>query len=372
MVLLFPALETWQHYALRVQPITQRVETLLAERRVDPAVLREFAELEPQMDDSWTYHLVLGELFRLHGELLDALLQFQKAVLAQPADPDPFIFLGNMSLEEGDLARAIQHYDSAIELDPRNALAYYNLSFAYDQDRRFHEGDAAREEARKLAGRQVEEMGLAGRIPRIRYPRIGRAEIDRMMSRVPPETRIAGALTVSTPAFGRYLLGPMPVAFWVTFVIGVVVLVLRGRLMWRSSVCVRCGKVFCERCKTSTESASYCTQCISVFLKRDMVSIEQQSLKQLQIRRWDLCVALVRRLAAVTLPGSPWIVDGRLWRGVALGFCVWLMLLGALLWAPKFLPSIEPLASPVPVQVVLVLVAAVAWVRAAAGGWSRR
>jgi hypothetical protein len=154
--------------------------------------------------------------------------------------------------------------------------------------------------------------------------------------------------------------------------VGVAALELRRRFFGTASICHRCGKIFCARCKTSSESASYCSQCISVFLKRDVVSIEQQSAKLQQIRRWEVFSAVTRRLTSALLPGSGPLFVGAMWQGFGLSFLAWLLLTGALVWLPLFVRSAQPYAVVVPIQLLLMAGFIMLWLSSVVTAWHRR
>jgi len=142
--------------------------------------------------------------------------------------------------------------------------------------------------------------------------------------------------------------------------------------MWTAQTCSKCGNVFCSRCKTATESASYCSQCISVFLKRDMVSIEQQSAKQAQIQSWLTWSSVGRRVAGFVIPGSAHLLGDRAWLGILFGFVSWLMLSGAVIWAPLMLPGVDPLIGILPIQVAFGICFGLLWLRSISVAWYRR
>ncbi len=372
LALVLPAVAAWQGW-YSLEPSTKsRIATMLDERSLDPSTLREFSELEAEFEGVAPYHMVLGELVRMQGDAEAARLQFQKAALLDDANPNPLIFLGNLSMEEGDIQRAIQRYDAAIDLDPRAELAYHNLSAAYDQSRRFQEGDAARDMERQLAGKRTKPIGIRGRDARVRYPELGHDTLDRLVAAAPAGLISPPRNPLLAADMLAELLGPVSRVFWIAALIGVVVLVVRSNALWAAEVCTKCGKVFCPRCKSATESASYCSQCISVFLKRDMVSIEQQSAKLAQIRRWELRSSVARRIAGVLVPGSHELLEGQVWLGLVLGLVGWTLLWGALIWAPSILPSIDPLVAVVPVQIVFGIGCALIWLRSVAEAWYRR
>jgi tetratricopeptide (TPR) repeat protein len=371
LALCMPTVVMWQDSMLKWPSLQARLSNQFAERRVDFPTLREFAKIEPEMGDIVEYRTLLGELYRMHGEPDASRVQFQQANLVDAGRAAPLIFLGNMSLEDGDVQLAIQRFNEAIELEPGNALAYRNLSFAYDQSRRFQDGDTARNTAKQIAGDGWEHLGLRGRDPRIRYPRVGAEEIDRMLSMAPPDVRLQTAPPSYVDRFVTSLLTTESMVFWIPGLLGVAVLLIRSRWMWTSQMCTKCGKVFCSRCKTATESEAFCSQCISVFLKSDVVSIDQQAAKQAGIRRWEIWSAAARRAVGVLVPGSNYLMDGKPWLGLAAGFLAWVFLIGAGVWAARVLPEIEPFASVVPIQVVLLLGFVAVWLNGVIGAWRR-
>ena len=372
LALAMPAVVVWQGSMLRWPSLQARIANLLAERRIDYPTLREFAKVEPEMGDIVEYRALLGELYRMHGEPDAARIEFQKANLVDDGKAIPLIFLGNLSLEDGDVQLAIQQYNQAIELDPGNALAYRNLSFAYDQSRRFQDGDAARNTAKRIAGEGWEHLGIRGRDRRIRYPRLGTAEIAGMLAMAPHDVHLHTGPSTYLDRFVAELLSPESMVFWVSGLLGLIVVLVRGKWMWIAQMCTKCGKVFCSRCKTATESDTYCSQCISVFLKPDVVAIDQQKAKQAGIRRWEMWSTAARRAAGVLMPGSHYVLDGRPWLGLATGFLAWLSLSGAVLWATMVLPEVERTANIVPIQVILVLAFVAVWLTSAVGAWQRR
>jgi hypothetical protein len=117
---------------------------------------------------------------------------------------------------------------------------------------------------------------------------------------------------------------------------------------------------------------SYCSQCISVFLKRDMVSIDQQTAKLSQVRRWEVLTGFVRRVTGLLLPGSHYVVSGKVFLGHLVGMAALLFLVGAVVWLPLFLPSAEPLAAALPLQITFLVCFAVLWLQSALATWYGR
>ncbi len=371
LALVGPALGWVQGFLLRGPNLVTRVGAMLDERQIDFATLREFSDLEREFQEVAPYHLIHGELLRMHGEPGLAKVEFQKASLANPDDAAPLVFLGNLAMEDGDTRRAIQLYNAASQLDGQNAFAYHNLSLAYDLSRRFQEGDEARSKAREIAGRDEASRGLRGRDPRIRYPRLGAVDVEAIAGLSPAEAELAAGMAVSPTKPGMRWVTPWSVVFCVGGLFGAAVLFLRLRYFPPAKECTKCGKMYRLE-KGFGESPMYCSQCVSVFLRRDVVSIEQQTSKLEQIRVWETWTNLFRRVAGVVLPGSSGVLGGGLWAGMLVAFLGWFFLTGSVLWVGMFLSKIEPLAVVLPLQIGLFLLYLAVVARSAARAWTRR
>ena len=371
LALVVPAFAWIQYDVLQSEPLMDRVGTILDERQADFATLREFSELDVEFEDISGYHLILGELLRMHGEPGLARVEYQKATLLAPESSQPLVFVANLALEEGNTKRSIQLYNQALDLDGQNAFAYHNLSLAFDLSRRFQEGDAARARAREIAGRGVAEDGLRGLDPRVRYPRLGSDDVADLVEGLnPDQMALVGRYPLSLDPL-KHLSSRISVVFLVGAFLGLAALLVRLRMYPPSKECSKCGKVY--RLETGFgESTVHCSQCVSVFMKREVVSIEQQTAKMNQIRRWEGWTSLLRRLAGFLVPGSQSMLVGRVIRGFLTGFLAWFFLIGALVLVPLFVPRIEPLAEYHVVQTVFLVLFGLIVLRSGVSSWSRR
>jgi tetratricopeptide (TPR) repeat protein len=371
LALAGPTLAWVQGDVLRSEPLMSRVGTMLDERQSDFATLREFSELQADLEEVADYHLILGELLRMHGEPGMARTEFQKATLLDPENPRTLVFVANLALEEGNTKRSIQFFDQALELDGQNAFAYHNLSLAFDLSRRFQEGDAARARAREIAGRGVAEEGLRGLDPRVRYPRLGSEDVHQLAEGLGPDQIASlGQYSLSLDLV-KHLGSKLSVVFLVGAFLGLALLLVRLRIYPPSKECSKCGKVY-RLDAGFGESTVHCSQCVSVFMKRDVVSIEQQTAKMDQIRRWEAWTSLLRRVSGFLFPGSQDVLDDRVLRGFLAAFLAWFFLTGALVWLPLFVPRIEPLAAFHHLQVTLIVLFGLIALRSGISAWSRR
>ena len=371
LALVGPTFAWIQYDVLQSEPLMDRVGTMLDERQSDFATLREFSELAPEFEEVSGYHLILGELLRMHGEPGMARVEFQRATLLDPENPRPLVFVANLALEEGNTKRSIQLFNQALELDNQNAFAYHNLSLAFDLSRRFQEGDESRARAREIAGREVAEGGLRGLDPRVRYPRLDSDDVtDLAKGLVTDQMVLAGRRSLSLVPV-KQLGSRISVVFLVGAFVGLAALLVRLHVYPPSKECSKCGKVY--RLESGFgESTVHCSQCVSVFMKREVVSIEQQTAKMDQIRRWEAWSSFVRRIAGFLVPGSHLMLDGHVIRGCLTGFLAWFFLTGALVLVPLFVPRIEPLAEIHSVQTVFLVLFGLVVLRSGVSAWSRR
>jgi len=369
LILLFvPALQYWRSVGLHSEPLDQRIVGILQERQADFVSLREFMELEPDLGDSATFHVIAGELLRLHGDRELGRLQFEKAIVVSPNAVLPRLFLGAYALEDRDPWRALELLNEAVDMDSGSALAHYNLAIALDLTRRFDEGDSERATARELAGGNLKRLGLPGQEERVLIPRLG-SGIVRNLVREAPETvrRALEGTDNRRHFFNGFSVPPLSITALMGLLVGSGMVFVRRKWYPPARECDKCGKVF-----RPDDRSAYCEQCVSVFLRRNAVSIEQQTAKVAQVRRWDLVTGLVSRVAGAIVPGGRQVIEGRVGLGILLTFLTWLPVLGAMMWAPLFLQEIEPAFPVVPLQIGMGFLGFGTWAVIAVSGWGRR
>ncbi len=148
---MVPVLSWVQNRLLQTPTLADRVSVMFDERMIDYSTLRDVVDLEP-IFETYPFHMVLGELFRMHGEPGLAKIQFRKAGVADPDDVRAMIFIANLALEEGNSQRAVQLLSTALEADAQNAYVYHNLSLAFDLNRRFRGGGRRAEAGARIQG----------------------------------------------------------------------------------------------------------------------------------------------------------------------------------------------------------------------------
>jgi len=213
LALAGPALEIWQQEALRLPPVTARVASMLDQRQVEPSTLREFADLEPDLKGLAQYQLLFGELLRLHGDEVAAGLAFQRAAVIDPSDRCRYSSSATrrwrMVTSHGR-SNSTQRSSSSTPTTPTPSQPRLRLR----SDLPFSGRDEARSRARELAGQRFATLGVGGRNSRVRYPRLGSKDVAALQTAIPPQTRLAAALSSYRPNVSSMLLSPLSAVFW--------------------------------------------------------------------------------------------------------------------------------------------------------------
>jgi len=112
---------------------------------------------------------------------------------------------------------------------------------------------------------------------------------------------------------------PLTLGAILTVVLAPLIFLKRRKAGFAGS-CIKCGRTFCLRCKSAHESATFCTQCIHIYLKRDGVSIATKRAKLEEVND-NLGGILARnRWLATFFPGSAQLIEGHTAAGVTGAF----------------------------------------------------
>ena len=122
-----------------------------------------------------------------------------------------------------------------------------------------------------------------------------------------------------------------------------VVLWAKRRKVGFANACIKCGRTFCHRCKSARESATYCTQCIHIYLKRDGVPLATKRTKLEQVHEHHGGMVTRNKIFTTFLPGSAQLIEGRTVVGL-LGLFVFLFMVATALLTGRLAPAIGPVA----------------------------
>ena len=326
-----------------------------------PEVLHRVEDFGKQIPDNDVVHLLLGNLELQEGNEQQAQIHYQRAADLRDS-AGAHVNLGNLHFLNNDFPAAITEYEKAEQVDPKLAIVFYNNSLASGELYRFDEQGQKLEQAKKL----------------------DRADIERLTQNQPPQkvviytppleevwavsTRLARHGAGQT-LFGAYsYFDPVASAKNPVTLGSIAALViafglwLKRRKFGFANACIKCGRTFCPRCKSARESATYCTQCIHIYLKRDGVSLDTKRRKLEEVQRHQTGMLRRNRILATFLPGSAQVLEGRTLTGVA-GIAAFLLFVCVTALIGRLAPAIGPVAETAQLlaRAALIVLALITW-----------
>ncbi len=284
----------------------------------EDAVQRLQALLEFMPEDPML-HLLIGNLYVLQGSDNEANIHYRRAVQLDEQLAGAHLNIGNLHFFNNDFAAAISRYERAGAIDSTLALAPYNHSVAAGELYRFEQQAQQLDEARRRNRSLVNELTSRG----------GDRPLKVEMYHVP----IAQAWTIADriarsgtarELYGNYAYFDAARAATNTLTIAALAALVLAGLLWfvrrktgLAGSCIKCGRTFCPRCKSARESATYCTQCIHIYLKRDGVSLDTKRKKLEEVHGFQGRSIGVRKLLGTLLPGSSQMIVGSTFAGLA-------------------------------------------------------
>jgi tetratricopeptide (TPR) repeat protein len=300
------------------------------ERAYYPGALHRMQELVSIAPQSATLELLLGNLQLQEANDSQAGAAYRRS-LELHETAGAHVNLGNLHFIENDFPAAITEYEHAEQLDPKLAIAYYNHSVASGELYKFDDQAAQLDQARRLDRVNIERLSSAGA-----------SGLKIAIYRPPISTAWDVAATLARGGVARSLFGnyswfdpfvsarnPVTLGAILTLIAAPLVFFKRRRT-GLAGACIKCGRTFCHRCKSARESATYCTQCIHIYLKRDGVSLDTKRSKLEEVHDHQSGIVKRNRLLATFFPGSAQLIEGRTIAGTlgvfAFVFCVLLAL----------------------------------------------
>jgi len=135
---------------------------------------------------------------------------------------------------------------------------------------------------------------------------------------------------------------------------------LKRRKSGLANACIKCGRTFCHRCKSARESATYCTQCIHIYLKRDGVSLATKREKLDEVHEHQTGMLRRNKLFATFLPGSAQVIEGRTIAGV-IGIFLFLFFVCIALSVGRLAPALTGELAKTLVRALAISLAVVMW-----------
>jgi tetratricopeptide (TPR) repeat protein len=330
-------------YGITTDPVT-RTTLEAATGPYSPERIVEMQKLVDAHPEDATYRFLLAGLYVKGQFFNDAFNEYKKVLEIDPGRYEALINLGNIYFELGNYDEASAYFLRALEQRPDSVLALYNLHRSHAESFRFTASEEALARARGIDSERVtallagEEGGGEGRAG------VAPAAIDigtiwsaAFSGGGLHETGRASAGPGVAAQIFTQLLNPVSIIAFLTL-IGAMVLVriLSGRTPARR--CIRCGRPFCQSCKTGREGNEYCSQCLHLFVLGDGLAPETKTKKMFEVNRYEKRLRITRSGIGWVFPGATHILKGRALFG-CLMLTAWFA--AVLMWKPIALLPVE-------------------------------
>ena len=332
-----------------------------ADQSYQPEALRRVEELAGVVPDNSTIHMLLGNLQLQEGNEQQAEVHYRRSMELRDS-AGAHVNIGNLHFLDNDFAAANTEDERAQKLDAHMAIAFYNASVASGEMYRFDQQGQKLEMAKKIDRTYVERLAQNPPPQKIVIYRPAIADAWRVQSAI-AERGVARSL------FGNYAFfdpvssaaNPVTVGSLLAAVLALLVW-LRRRNAGFAGACIKCGRTFCHRCKSARESATYCTQCIHIYLKRDGVSLATKRTKLDEVHEHHTAIQRRNRFFATFLPGSAQVLEGRTIAGL-IGMVLFLFFVFEAVFVGRLGPALGPIANTAQllVRVLAIVLAVIVW-----------
>ena len=339
----------------------------------DPDALRRLEELLTVAPNNATLQLLIGNLLVFEGADDQAALHYRRAAELRANYAGAHVNLGNLHFADNELQAAMTEYEQAERSDPKLAIAFFNHSVTA--------GDMYKFDLQK------DMLGRARSIDADYVERVTRSKTQKVVYYYPSIDEvwaISRDLLDSAPQartlFGNYAAFDLTNSATNPISIGALLALLLAVVVWGArrktgfaNACIKCGRTFCPRCKSARESATYCTQCIHIYLKRDGVSLDTKRQKLEEVTSYQSGMVRRNRVFATFLPGSAQIMEGRIISGT-IGIFFFALFVGIALFVGHLAPALGPVANIAQlfVRIIAIVVAVILWLTLSLPVYRRR
>jgi len=275
--------------------------------------LLKLSEKEP---DNQFILMSLAQIAKKEKRYPDALGYYDRLIAMNPGSAIYRNNRANILFLSDDLDGAIKEYNAAIQSDPKDALAYFNLAQTYGESLMFTEREAADSKARGIAPSLIAEL----------REKTGEERVSMVFDALMPVGwfwNVSFADTPNNSALADSLWSTMvkllPLSGARVAGIGFIVLTLGINALRRRGTfahfCQKCGKVTCKKCQRPHYSKELCPQCHLVFVKLEGVEAKDRVRKMLEVREKDRKEGVIFRVASLVLPGTGHFLMGHPLRG---------------------------------------------------------
>jgi tetratricopeptide (TPR) repeat protein len=339
----------------------------------NPEALRRLQELIAVVPDHPTLHVLIGNLQVFEGLDDQASVHYRRAIELRPRYAGAHVNLGNLFAFNNEWSAATSEYEKAQAADPKLPTAFYNHSVAAGETYNYRLQGTMLEKARSVDSSFVERYTRTPPSQKVVMysPPISEAwAVTEEMSKRPAARALFGNYSSFDPVTTAS--NPLTIGALVALLLAFLLWSLRRRTGF-ANACIKCGRTFCHRCKSSRESTTYCTQCIHIYLKRDGVSLDTKRKKLEEVGEHHAAMVRRNKLFATFLPGSAQMLEGRTTSGM-IGVFLFSLFVATAILVGRLAPALGPAAdvAQLIVRAGAVVVAILIWLTLSLPVYRRR
>jgi tetratricopeptide (TPR) repeat protein len=331
------------------------------ERSYQPDALRRMQELINIVPDDAMLHLLIGNLYLQDGNEQQANQHYRRSAELHDS-AGAHVNLGDLHFFDNDFATAVTEYNKAEALDPKLAIAFYDDSIALGELYRFDQQAKKLDYAKQLDASSIDRIAKQPSAQKVvlYHPPIAQAwSVSSNIARRGVARSLFGNYAWFDPV--ESVRNPMTLGAILTMLLAPLVHVIRRKTGY-AGACIKCGRTYCPRCKSAAESATFCTQCIHIYLKRDGVSMATKRAKLEEVSEHQEGVLTRNRWLATFLPGSAHFIEGRTVAGTIAAF-LFVFFVSLALLSGRLAPVLAPGdAAATFVRVVAIVLAVILWI----------
>ena len=335
-----PLLDLTSHWIVGIDSPVVMSAIAGEERSYQPDALRRMQELVNIVPDDPMLHLLIGNLYLQDGDEQQASLHYQRSADLHDS-AGAHVNLGNLHFFNNDYATAVTEYNKAEVLDRNLAIAFYDDSIALGDLYKFDEQAQKLDQAKRIDRAYIELVSdnpPAQKVVVYRPPIPQAWEVSSAIARRGVARSLFGNYAWFDPA--ESVRNPLTLGATLSLILALVLFVKRRKAGFAGS-CIKCGRTFCHRCKSARESATFCTQCIHIYLKRDGVSLATKRAKLEEVSEHHGDILKRNRWLATFVPGSAQLIEGHTFTGTLAVF-VFVFFISLAVFAGRLAPVLTP------------------------------
>jgi len=261
---------------------------------------------------------LLGNLYEASGDTINAIAAYKKAISKNPAHGLSYVALGNQYFWQANFTAAITEYLNAQKFLPFFVPLYFNLSKAYNQSYQYNKGTEALNTGMAMNSRQMLKL-ISSKPPREITPvYLSTDDAWKLVKEINRKGVLKGKgirgheniLNIKNAYFFPYT-----IAFFSCFILTIAFHFYRKKKWDYAGICTKCGRAFCKKCKSASESQIYCTQCIHIYIKKDGVSFDTKVKKINEVKRFLRQEHYLKKVFNILIPGFAYFMEEKKLKG---------------------------------------------------------